>query len=357
MKNRVNTGGGAWIWILVALALAAIAAAYLYERAERHAEKHREQVVPVLMYHRIGDGDQSPWWVPKSVFAEQMQFLEEVGYTTVLPSDLVAKARRGRKLPAKPIVITFDDGHLNCMTEAEPILKQHGFCAVNFLITDFIAEKTDERRSYEDAPCLVWPEVLAMQERGTIHFGGHSRTHANLRALGQPEPEIQGCYDQLVQHGVRAPQGFCFPHGQYGDHTLAALRASSFKIGFVVEDQLARIGGTNNLRVVPRISVFGGARSYRVSDFAIAASNAVQLTLRFEGRDRGVPGSPRLTGPGLSGESCWLEARRVMPGASTLAWTLNGSSPAGGTYTFEVWDEHRVLRLYRETLELPPADR
>jgi peptidoglycan/xylan/chitin deacetylase (PgdA/CDA1 family) len=345
MKGRVILAG-----VLV------VAGAYTYHRISRHVEKHREIEVPVLMYHRIGERGDDVWWLPVEAFAGQMAFLKEAGYRTVLPSDLVARHRRGVPLPPKPIVITFDDGHLNCLTEAEPILRAHGFRAVNFLVTDLVAERADERRTYEDAPCLVWPEVRAMQERGTVAFGGHSRSHANLRALGRRAArEIQGCWEDLVAHGVERPEGFCIPYGEYRDETLQAIRESPFTIAFSVEDRIARIGGTNSLLAVPRVSVFGGARDFAVRSAAWRADGAaIDVNLAFRGRKQGLPATPRLVWPGQRSDEGWVTMDRIRPDGTQLVWRLAGDLRSRGPLALEIWDALRVLRHYREPLS--PGD-
>lgn len=334
--------------ILLTAVLLALIGRVLY-RAIAHVEKHRETVVPVLMYHRIGDGGDSAWWVPTAVFEQQMRFIAESGYTSVLPSDLLAKRRKGRRLPDKPIVITFDDGSLNCLTDAEPILRRHGLRAVNFLITDYIADRPEERRRYEDADCLVWPEVREMQARGTVVFGGHSKSHANLRALGRRAgTEINACWDALVANGVQRPEGFCFPYGEYREETLEALRASPFKIGFTVQDRLARVGGTNSLLAVPRISVFGGARDLSVlSARRDEAAGELRVAVGFRGRPKGLPGAARLYGEGWAEDAGWLAPRRFVPGTNELAWPVAALPVQRGPLTLEIWDDHRVLRHYR----------
>ena len=166
------------------LALAAVCALWL--RAGQRATRP----VPVLMYHAVGDTADSPWCVPVDTFRSQIASLRELGYATILPSDLAARRKWGKPLPRKPVVITFDDGYLCNLSIIEPILKENGFRAVIFLITALVSETDAGRREYEGKKCLAWPEVSAMQKRGTFVFGGHSHSHANLAAMGDPLHDI-----------------------------------------------------------------------------------------------------------------------------------------------------------------------
>lgn len=313
----------------------------------RHLVRNREIDLPILMYHRIGQGGDSVWWVPREVFAAQMQFLADQGYTTVLPSDVVAHRRRGIPLPAKPILITFDDGHLNALTEAEPILLQHGFRAVNFLITDYVADRAEARRDYEGAPCLIWPEVLAMQERGAFVFGGHSRSHANLRAMGRCDEEVQGCWDELVRNGVREPEGFCYPFGQFRDETVDSVKRSSFRIAFVTEDRRARVGPGHSLYTVPRVSVYGGARQFDVGPARWDAERGEWgVDVVFTGRK--LWGQGYLLSADQTNAQVSTSIKRFEPGTNRLRWSM--SQPPAPPVRLEIWDGCRVFRHFAADL-------
>ena len=207
---------------LLALTLLAMAAGWLW------SQKSKPVDVPILMYHRIGDTCDSPWWVTVRDFEVQLASLQEQGYQSILPSCLVAHQRWGWPLPSKPVIITLDDGYLNVLENAEPLLKKYGFQAVCFLITGLVSESPDTRKSWEGTPLLSWPEVRAMQKRGTVQFGGHSRTHQNLRAMADPYGEISGCYRDLKKKGGFTPEGFCYPSGQFKPESLTCVKRAKF---------------------------------------------------------------------------------------------------------------------------------
>ena len=68
--------------------------------------------VPILMYHSI-DPDAShagDYTVTTETFRSDMEYLHDNGYTAVFTSDLYAYETKGTPLPAKPVVISLDDG-------------------------------------------------------------------------------------------------------------------------------------------------------------------------------------------------------------------------------------------------------
>ena len=69
---------------------------------------------PILEYHMVKDDakpDEVRYAVPPAAFAAQLDYLAQEGYTTITPQDY-ARARKGKQeLPAKPVILSFDDGY------------------------------------------------------------------------------------------------------------------------------------------------------------------------------------------------------------------------------------------------------
>jgi hypothetical protein len=97
--------------------------------------------VPVLCFHQI-----RPWRAtdspaarsiitPPDRFAEQMAGLARAGHTAITPDQLVAYLRFGVPLPARPVLLTFDDASEGQYTHALPILRRHRFAATFFVMT------------------------------------------------------------------------------------------------------------------------------------------------------------------------------------------------------------------------------
>src|SRR5882762_1132066 len=73
--------------------------------------------IPTLMYHKIGDyprGSQlKKLWVTATDFRRQMLYLKSHGYTALHFSNW-RDAEAGKiSMPAKPVLVTFDDGYAN----------------------------------------------------------------------------------------------------------------------------------------------------------------------------------------------------------------------------------------------------
>ncbi len=100
--------------------------------------------LPVLAYHRIRPTpDQFDHGVVDATPAAlDWQVATLVRYFTPIgPSDLLEHALGNRPLPARPAMITFDDGYRECLGRALPVLQKHRAKATFFVVTGNIQER------------------------------------------------------------------------------------------------------------------------------------------------------------------------------------------------------------------------
>ncbi|MDO9543510.1 MAG: polysaccharide deacetylase family protein [Kiritimatiellia bacterium] len=308
------------------------------------AAAKKQYSVPILMYHEIGETTNSAWCVPVETFRSQMTSLREQGFKTILPSDITAHFRWGRPLPPKPVIITFDDGYLSNLKIVEPILKKNDLRAIAYLITGQVAETAVDRRQYEGKDCLVWPEVLAMQKRRIFAFGGHAHTHKNLAVDPNPLLQTTECRRQLVLHGIREPDSFCYPHGEYNQATIKAVKQAGFQTAVVCEDAVASIGPATNLFALPRVSVMGGSHEFKLASKRVEDKEKALICRVFHA------GIPLEISACLSGKDndreIWLPKRAIGQEEFELRFILPDDLAGQGKSSFiEIWDKHRLFKL------------
>jgi peptidoglycan/xylan/chitin deacetylase (PgdA/CDA1 family) len=172
--------------------------------------------VPILMYHSISEnnnGDSSAYYqttTSPGVFAEQMKFLSENGYTTIVMSTAVDTLKQNAGDPGKKVVVTFDDGFEDFLTRAFPVMQRYGFTATVFLPTAFIG---DMPIKFKGTSCLTWSQVKELHAAGVL-FGSHTVNHPQLASVGPGELERELCQSkkEIEDKLGSAVPSFAYPY-------------------------------------------------------------------------------------------------------------------------------------------------
>ncbi|MCH8064174.1 MAG: polysaccharide deacetylase family protein [Chloroflexi bacterium] len=172
-----------------------------------------------MMYHRVVDGleGSNPYNLSISLdrFEMQLRYLADRAYRGLTLEELAGKLDSGDKMPARSVVITFDDGYKDTFTHAFPILQEYGFTATVFLVSGHIGESSSWDAGKTDAsPLMDRSEIFEMARHG-IDFGSHSRTHTSLPALTRDEArnEVAQSKTELEQLMGRKINAFAYPFG------------------------------------------------------------------------------------------------------------------------------------------------
>ncbi|MGY4828961.1 polysaccharide deacetylase family protein [Sphaerotilaceae bacterium SBD11-9] len=196
--------------------------------------KHdRYQTIPILCYHRVGNST-SKMTVSSAAFAEQLEWLVKNDYRVLRLQDVAAFIDGKQAVPARSVVLTFDDGYESYYRYAYPLLKKHGMPATVFLYSDFVGA----------ADALTWAQMQEMTASGLIDIQAHSKTHANL--INRLRDEADAAYRQRIDLEVRAPRelierrlkqpvkDFAYPYGDANEIVLDALSRSGYRLGVTV---------------------------------------------------------------------------------------------------------------------------
>jgi peptidoglycan/xylan/chitin deacetylase (PgdA/CDA1 family) len=220
--------------------------------------------LPVLMYHSISPelSTRSPYYeinTSPEMFARQMSLLREHGYRPIdLSSGL--RALQFGTLPSRAVAITFDDGYLDFHTHALPVLVEHGFTAIVYIVSTLTAAGSGKRLRLNGKECLTWPEVRELRKRG-IAIGSHTETHPKLYEMEQfaIDGELRRS-KATIENGLgEAIDSFAYPYAfpEQDLHFTAALKGNLIACGY--QNSVSTIVGTAGRRhdphFLPRIPV------------------------------------------------------------------------------------------------------
>ncbi|HYF59046.1 MAG TPA: polysaccharide deacetylase family protein [Burkholderiaceae bacterium] len=175
--------------------------------------------VPFLMYHAIADDivdAESGYTTTPAAFEAQMRHLRETGWTTMTVGAVVDAWDRGRAIPERTAVVTFDDGFECLHRTALPILREYGIAATAFLISGYL----DGMASYDAdlgirARRMLTREQVRELAAAGLEIGSHTVSHRDLRALGPAElrDELERSRAELEALTGRPVRTFSFPRG------------------------------------------------------------------------------------------------------------------------------------------------
>jgi peptidoglycan/xylan/chitin deacetylase (PgdA/CDA1 family) len=197
--------------------------------------------VPVLVYHGIGKEDVSEpgpetMVVSRPRFAEHMRGLRAAGYSAITADDLADYLATGdaRTLPARPILITFDDARTDAMLQAGPILEDTSMRATMFVI----GEQGDTPTIFHED----WDALTDHAGSGQWELENHTNDlHDCSNAPGATElvqrrdgesldryaqrvaADLDQAAAELREHGAGRLTAFAYPCGDWGQRADPAV--------------------------------------------------------------------------------------------------------------------------------------
>lgn len=206
--------------------------------------------LPILMYHHVSPRP-GLVTVSPSVFRQQMQSLAEAGWRTVGLGE-VERFFAGQPIPAKTCIVTFDDGYLDNMVYAAPVLSEFAQHAVVFVATSWMGDgpprsglqETPDHRECKrriatgdaDSVILRWSEAEHLQMAGVFEFHSHTHTHCRWdKTVGDPSAraaalaeDLHSSQRALVERLGITSRHLCWPQGYYDPQYVETANACGF---------------------------------------------------------------------------------------------------------------------------------
>jgi len=206
--------------------------------------------VPILMYHRVHlyatelTKSLPDLTVEPSVFAAEIAALRRAGYHSVTVAQLFDALFHGAPLPPKPVMLSFDDGYVDDVTQILPVLRANGMTGVFFIITGRFAE-----------PGFVNQAQVRQLDAAGMDVGAHTRHHVDLPGLPAATlaSEVAGSrqdLERVLGHPVAA---FAYPAGRYDAASEAAVRQAGFALAVTTEPGMQL--SSQQALLLPRVRV------------------------------------------------------------------------------------------------------
>lgn len=184
----------------------------------------------------------------------QMRVLSESKVPVLTLDDWVDRHDAGQ-LPARSVVITFDDGFQDFAETAWPTMRKHGFRPIVYLPTDFVG-RTEGWRGIASPPraLMGWETIQSLSGEGVL-FGSHTVSHAHLDSLSDTalSEELEVAQEEIEDRLGRPVLHFAPPYGLAGPAVRKRI-AEYYRTS--VGTRLANAGPVDDLHDLPRIEMF-----------------------------------------------------------------------------------------------------
>lgn len=290
----LTAAGIAFFVVIPALLLAALGySAY---------QEYRRDRVPILLYHRlISRAAAEQGLIPDkemiyacydTAFAEQMTYLRDAGYTAIDLDDYLAIRDGTRPCPARPIIITFDDGYSSNYSLAYPHLKRNCQKATIFVALDPDDHTRHLVTGIDDF--LTADQMRELAANG-VAIQSHTLTHCVLSEQDDAAAKFELTESQrrLTAITGRPVRHLAIPRAGYSRR----IRRLVGKVGYRTACGNAK-GSANlssDLLFLPRLVI---ERDMTVADFVRCLSPRGALSLRLLGNLKRLP--EHLAGPRLA---------------------------------------------------------
>lgn len=263
------------------------------ERSLQHAiaYKHRKEM-PVLMYHRViskkEDMGVYDTYVTVEQFEEQMKYLSEHGYRSMCFEDL-AEGEYQSRFDKKWVVITFDDGYRDNLTNALPILQKYGMKAVLFLITEESFNRWDvetkNREQEKNFPLMNREELEEFYRSACIEIGGHTTKHLYMPQCSTEvlEEDLKRANESIFELTGKYPLSFAYPWGVHDERVRSIVEKLGYRFAVATEDGPACF--SDDLFQIVRLGIYSDDDLEKFKE-KIAGSYTFMRERRKEGKKR-----------------------------------------------------------------------
>lgn len=221
----------------------------------------------ILMYHMISPHLQSKkskfnrLRVTPKAFEKQLQWLQKHQWTTMT----IAELAECKKIPAKTVVLTFDDGYADNYIHAFPLLKHYNMKATIYIVTErfnqnWATDKDTKMSSNElnNEAMLTHGMVHEMLTSNLIEIGSHTIHHSNLPVLSLEEKDYEIGHSKKVieQEYDITCKSFAYPFGFYDNETIELVQKHHYSSAVTTVPKYLKWEDINRYQI-PRVIISG----------------------------------------------------------------------------------------------------
>ncbi|MBQ9461711.1 MAG: polysaccharide deacetylase family protein [Clostridia bacterium] len=224
----------------------------------------------VIMYHGLvkNRARQNQYMIDPHFFEDDLRYLTENGYTTIVTKDLTEHFLYGKPLPEKSVMLTFDDGYYNNYLYACPLLKKYGCRAVLSPIGRACEKAENEERQDEFYSQCTIAQLGEMCESGVFELAYHTydlhSISSGVQGVQQRPDENDADYRTRLAQDIKSFSEcmsqacgdelccFTYPFGAKSRLTDEIVRSSGFRCALDCEEKVNILDSPEELYSIHR---------------------------------------------------------------------------------------------------------
>jgi peptidoglycan/xylan/chitin deacetylase (PgdA/CDA1 family) len=185
--------------------------------------------VPILLYHSIS-ADPPDWistfTVSPVTFRTHLDVVVASGRQPITVSQFADGLQGKAELPARPVLITVDDGFADFADNAMPALTERKLPSTLYVTTGALAGEAPES-VLPPADMLRAADLPGLEAEG-VEIGAHSHTHRQMDLLSENQlaDELSRSRDLLAETLGHPIRSFAYPHGYWRSRVLRLVDAA-----------------------------------------------------------------------------------------------------------------------------------
>jgi peptidoglycan/xylan/chitin deacetylase (PgdA/CDA1 family) len=229
----------------------------IYQSVVLQSNLSRFHEIPVLMYHRVTEGpvqgSKYNVFITRDHLMDHLASLRARGFEAVTFGDFFQ-----RKLPQKPVVLTFDDGYEDNHRNLLPLLREFKMKAVVYVLGDRKHQTNfwDTSKGEPEAALMSSEQIKEMAESGLVEIGAHSLSHRHLTEMPivEMEKEVSESKKNLEELTGKPVYSFAYPYGDVNGGVKKAVQEAGYPFGIAVNSGPTRFGA--DLMEIRRVHIF-----------------------------------------------------------------------------------------------------
>lgn len=232
-----------------------------------------KSTLTVLMYHNVlaKGKKESVYCIGEDALERDFEYLENHGYNVVSCAEIIDAVYAGERLPERAVLLTFDDGYLNNVKYALPLLRKYGYTALFSVVGDYTLLDKSNPSVGGDFVYLGWKDIKEASESENVEIGLHSYSMHNLRprlGVAQLKSESDEEYARIFGEDTdklsralynigavgRFYEIYAYPYGKYNSVSERVLKEKGIKMTLTCNEGVNRVSSPEDLYLLKRLN-------------------------------------------------------------------------------------------------------